>query len=456
MTFTTAQYDLNAVIAELDGLEIITDPSQLAKLSQDYYTYSPVLVEALSDKRGEIAVRVSTEEEVIRVSRTCVKHKVPLTVRGAGTGNYGQCVPLEGGVILDLSGMQNIKWIKPGSACVEPGVRLAAIDKQAREIGWEIRMAPSTYRKATIGGFIGGGSGGVGSVNYGQLRDRGNLLGLRVVTMEDEPRVIELRGDDVYKVAHAWGTNGIITELEIPLAPAYAWAEAIVAFPDFMTAVKFGQALSDSDGIVKKMVSICADPIPSYFAALKPYIPEKQHIALVLVAECCLEPFAELVREFSGQMCYQKSAQEASKGITLVEYAWNHTTLHARSVDPTLTYLQTLFPDDKELKVVEHLYSHFGDEVMMHLEFLRVHGAARPVGLQIVRYTTSDRLQEIMAYHDACNALIFNPHTYILEEGGRKTVDVQHLQFKEMVDPYGLLNPGKMRAWVERRNSKHP
>jgi FAD/FMN-containing dehydrogenase len=446
---TVPEYNLDAVMAELHPLEIITEAAQVAKLSQDYYTYSPLLQVALADKQGDIVVRATSEAEVLRVAKVCTQHKVPLTVRGAGTGNYGQCVPLAGGVILDLSGMQQVKWIKPGMACVEAGAKLAAIDKQTREMGWEIRMAPSTYRKATIGGFIGGGSGGIGSVNYGQLRDRGNILALRVVTMEAEPRIVELRGDDVYKVAHAWGTNGIITELEIPLAPAYPWAEAIVAFPDFMTSARFGQTLSNSDGIIKKMVCICADPIPNYFAALKSSIPDGSHIALVLIAESSLEPFGELVKEFQGNVCYQKSAQEASKGITLVEYSWNHTTLHARSVNPTLTYLQTIFPDDN-LKTVEQMYEHFGDEVMMHLEFLRIGGSARPAGLQIVRYSTPERLQEIMDYHDAHNALIFNPHTYILEEGGRKTVDMNHLQFKESMDPQGLLNPGKMRAWLER------
>ena len=450
MMFDPPQYDLESLIAELAGLEIVTDVAQVTKLSQDYYTYSPLLQEALSDKRGDVVVKVTSEAEVLRVAKVCVKHKIPLTVRGAGTGNYGQCVPLAGGVILDVSGMQQVKWVKPGIACVEPGAKLAAIDKQTRENGWEIRMFPSTYRKATIGGFIGGGSGGVGSVTYGQLRDRGNLLALRVVTMEEEPKVVELRGDDVYKVAHAWGTNGIITELEIPLAPAYAWSEAIVAFDDFMTSARFGQALGNSDGIIKKMVCICADPLPTYFAALKGSIPPGSHVAMVLVAECSLEPFAELVKEFGGEVCYQKTAQEASKGITLVEYSWNHTTLHARSVDPTLTYLQTLFPDDPELKVLEHLYDHYGDEVMMHLEFIRVGGSIRPVGLQVVRYTTGDRLQEIMDYHESVGAYIFNPHTYILEEGGRKTVDIQHLRFKERVDPLGLLNPGKMKAWLER------
>ncbi|MBD2020014.1 FAD-binding oxidoreductase [Leptolyngbya sp. FACHB-36] len=450
-TPTVSPIDLDTLLRELSGLDVITDTAQLAKLSLDYYHFSPVLQPLLSEKRGDVVVRPTSEAEVLRVAEVCVRQRVPLTVRGAGTGNYGQCIPLQGGVILDLTRMQTIKWIKPGMTRVEAGVKLAALDRQARETGWEIRMAPSTYRTSTVGGFIGGGSGGIGSVTYGQLRDRGNILACRVVTMEDQPRIIELRGDDVYKVAHAYGTNGIITELEIPLGPAYAWAETIVAFPEFMTAARFGQALSNSDGIIKKLVCICADPIPTYFAALRNSIPANAHCALVLVAECCLEPFAELVKSFGGTLCYQKSAQDASKGVTLVEYSWNHTTLHARSVDPSLTYLQTLFPPaDTNLSLMEHMYHHFGDEVMMHLEFLRVNGQAVPAALQIVRFTTPDRLQAIIHYHEEQGALIFNPHTYILEDGGMKMVDVEQLRFKQQVDPYGLLNPGKMRAWLEQ------
>lgn len=443
--------DWNALSSELTGIEIITDATQVAKLSQDYYTFSPVLQNLLSGKTGNLVARPVTEAQVLQVAAACVKYKAPLTMRGAGTGNYGQCVPLEGGVILDTTRLNAIRWIKPGLACVEPGVKLAALDKQAREAGWEMRMAPSTYRTATIGGFIGGGSGGIGSITYGQLRDRGNLHAVRVVTMEDVPRVIELRGDEVQKVNHAYGTNGIITELEIPLGPAYAWAELIVTFDDFMTAARFGQSLGDADGLIKKLICICAAPIPSYFAALRNQIPENSHCALLMVAECCLEPLQGLIREYGGTICYEKSAKEASKGTSLAEFTWNHTTLHARSLDQTLTYLQTLFPADKSLKLVEHMYHHFGEEVMMHLEFLRVNGTAIPAALQIVRYTTEERLKEIIRYHEEQGAFIANPHTYILEDGGRKSIDPVQLQFKEMVDPYGLLNPGKMKAWGERK-----
>ncbi|MEL6222931.1 MAG: FAD-binding oxidoreductase [Cyanobacteria bacterium J06627_8] len=450
MTAAVQSVDWDAFAASLDGIEVVRDVNQITKLSQDYYTFSPVLTAQLSDKRGDLVVRPTSEAEVIRVAAACVRERIPLTVRGAGTGNYGQCVPLEGGVILDLIKMNQIKWINPGVTCVEPGVKLVALDKKARESGWEVRMAPSTYRTATVGGFIGGGSGGIGSVMYGQLRDRGNLHAVRVVTMEDEPRVIELRGDDVQKVNHAYGTNGIITELEIPLGPAYPWSEFIVVFPDFMTAARFGQALCDSDGIIKKLVTICAWPVPSYFTALQASLPEGQSCALLMVSESCKEPLAELVREWGGQITSERASKDLGKGTMLMEYTWNHTTLHARSVDPSITYLQTLFPADKEMKLVEHMFHHFGDEVMMHLEFLRVGGTAIPAALQLVRYSTEERLNEIIRYHETKGAFIANPHTYILEDGGRKTIDPVQLKFKEEVDPYGLLNPGKMRAWEER------
>ncbi|NJN02036.1 MAG: FAD-binding oxidoreductase [Leptolyngbyaceae cyanobacterium SL_1_1] len=442
--------DWNRFASTLGDIEVIRDRPQVEKLSKDYYYFSPVLQGQLADKVADIVVRPQSEAEVLQVAKVCVEKKLPVTVRGAGTGNYGQCIPLEGGVVLDLSRLNTLKWLKPGIACVEAGAKLVAIDKVTRTSGWEIRMYPSTYRTATIGGFVGGGSGGIGSITYGQLRDRGNLNAVRVVTMEDEPRVLELRGDQVHKVLHAYGTNGIITELEIPLGPVYPWVELIVVFDQFMTAAKFGQALGEADGLVKKLISIHAWPIPSYFQALKSYLPQGKHAALLMVAEPSLELFEEMVKDWRAEITYRKSAAEAGKGTAIAEFTWNHTTLHARSVDPNLTYLQTLFPYDPELKLVEHMIDHFGDEVPMHLEFFRVEGKVIAAALQLVRYRDEARLHEIIRYHEDKGAFIANPHTYILEDGGRKMIDLAQVNFKAEVDPYGLLNPGKMRGWLER------
>jgi FAD/FMN-containing dehydrogenase len=108
--------------------------------------------------------------------------------------------------------------------------------------------------------------------------------------------------------------------------------------------------------------------------------------------------------------------------------------------------LQSIIPPEKGLQLVEHLYHHFGDEVMMHLEFIRMNGAVVPAALQLVRYTTETRLNEIITYHEAQGVFIANPHTYIIEDGGRKVIDPEQLKFKAMVDPYGLMNPGKSKV----------
>lgn len=447
---TSQSTNWQAFADALSPIETLLAPTQVNKLSKDYYYFSPILTEQLQDKVGNLVVRPKTESEVLEVAGACVAAKVPLTVRGAGTGNYGQAIPLAGGVILDLSAMNAVKWIKPGIACVEAGAKLAAIDRVSRPQGWEIRMSPSTYRTATIGGFIGGGSGGIGSVMYGQLADRGNLQAVRVVTLQDTPRVIELRGDAVHQVSHAYGTNGIITELEIPLGPAYPWAEVIVTFDSFMQAARFGQSLGNADGIVTKLISIHAWPIPSYFAALQDALPDGKAAALLIVSDSDRAAVNDLVKEWKGAIADYKDAQAANKGAAIAEFTWNHTTLHARNVDDSLTYLQTVFPYDPDLKLMQHMYEHFGDEVMMHLEYIRVQGKILPAALQLVRYSSAERLNEIIRYHEEKGAFIANPHTYLLEDGGRKTVDENQLRFKEQVDPYGLLNPGKMRGWLER------
>ena len=436
--------DYQAIASQLSGMETTSDRDRLTKLSLDYYHFSPILTAQLQDKRGDLAVFPTTEAEVLQIAQICVTNKIPLTVRGAGTGNYGQCIPLQGGVILDISKMNQIISLQPGSASVQPGVKMAAFDKQAREIGWELRMAPSTYRTATIGGFIGGGSVGMGSVNYGQISDRGNLRRVRLVTMEEQPRVIELKGDQVQNVLHAYGTTGIITELEISLAPAYPWQEAIAIFDDFMTAARFGQALSDSGGIVKKLVSIHDASISKYFTALQKYIPQEKHCALLMISEYDLAAFEDLVREYQGEITYSKSATEAIKGTSLLEFTWNHTTLHARSVDRNLTYLQTFY---FTLERLEQLYQEAGDEIMIHLEFLRAGDKAVPAGLQLIRYSTEERLNEIIRHHESLGAFIANPHVYTIEDGGNKQIDPQKVAFKQRVDPFGLLNPGKMRGF---------
>ncbi len=91
--------------------------------------------------------------------------------------------------------------------------------------------------------------------------------------MEEEPRVLEFRGEELARVSHAYGTNGIITEIEMPLAPAYDWVEMFVAFDDFMAAARFAEDLANQDGILIKLATVFEAPIAhDYFQRVKPHV----------------------------------------------------------------------------------------------------------------------------------------------------------------------------------------
>jgi FAD/FMN-containing dehydrogenase len=246
--------DWTAFAAELGDIPTITDPALVRQKSRDFFWYSPILKAQLDKKTADIVACPRSEAEVVAVAAQCARWRVPLTVRGGGTGNYGQAVPLEGGVVLDMTAMDQVVALEGGLLTVQPGAKLVDIDAHCRPLGWELRMHPSTKRTATIGGFIAGGSGGAGSITWGGLRDRGNLVATRVVSCEAEPRVVTLTGDATAGVNHAYGTTGIITQLTVGMAPAQPWMDVVAAFDDFDTAARFGLALGSADGIAKKLV----------------------------------------------------------------------------------------------------------------------------------------------------------------------------------------------------------
>lgn len=440
--------DIEGLKSDLADLAVETDPRRVRLKSRDAYWFSPILKQELDEVIGDLVVTPRDEAEVVRVVRACYARDVPITVRGAGTGNYGQAMPLSGGVVLDMTAMAAVKSIAPGRVVAEAGAVIVDIDKATRaHSAQELRMHPSTYRSASIGGFVAGGSSGVGSIKWGGLRDPGNIIRLRIVTMEAEPRVLDLIGDDILKIAHAYGTNGILTEVEMPLAPAYDWVDMIVEFDAFMDAAAFANDLGAQDGILTKLISVIAAPVPyAYFKRHQRFLTEGRHAVLLILAPHAVSAFEAFAKRYPGTVCFRSDdADVDTKGLPpLYELSWNHTTLRAMRIDPTLTYLQSLYPFPNQLALIEKTLELFGDEVPLHLEFLRFDGNVTCFGLPLVRYTTAERLDEIMRIHEANGVPIFNPHRYTLEEGGMKRTDEVQYAFKKEADPKGLLNPGKV------------
>jgi FAD/FMN-containing dehydrogenase len=425
-------------------------------LSQDFYWFSPVLKRQLAGLRADAVVRPKSEDEIRAVVAACAQQGVPITLRGSGTGNYGQCMPLHGGVILDLSAYNQLLWCQAGVARAQCGIRMMEMDRQTQAEGFELRCVPSTYRSATLGGLYGGGFGGVGSINYGPLASTGNVLGVRAMSIEPEPKTVELRAPEALLLHHVYGTNGLVLELEVALAPAHPWLESVVCFDTFDAAIEFADALASAPGIAKKSVTLFAAPIPDLLTQAVPMLAgcmaTGTHAVFTLVAHSAQAPLAQLVAEFKGRITWQKTAAEVrASNRTLVEFTWNHTTLHAMKVDKGLTYIQSGFVAGQHVQQAKTLRALLGDEVPVHLEFIRTkEGLMTCSGLQLVRFSTEERLNQIMQIHRDHGVYIANPHVYVVEDGKQGQVNPDVVASKLRMDPAGLLNPGKLRGWEQR------
>ncbi|MEM9043380.1 MAG: FAD-binding oxidoreductase [Pseudomonadota bacterium] len=446
-------YPIDDLISALGEIATETHPRRVQMKSRDFYWYSPILKVELDDVTADLLVMPRNEEEVLTVLAECFKRRIPVTPRGSGTGNYGQAMPLAGGALLDLSGLKQIKSIANGRAVVEPGVVLWELEKAAREEGRELRMFPSTVETASVGGFIAGGSAGVGSIHWGGLKDLGNILRLRIATMEAEPQLIDLTGPDVMLAHHAYGTTGIITEIELPLAPAHNWVDVLVSFDKFDAVLRCGEELGQADGILLRELGAVQAPVPhTYFKRHQKFLDEQDHVLFAMVAPESIDPMLHVVGKHGGQVRYRMdtATDEEKKGVPhIFSLGWNHTTLRALRVDPSITYLQVGYPGPDPIARIQRMIEIFGEEVPVHVEFLRGGGEMYFSGLPLVRFTTPERLDEIMAIHEAEGCPNYSPHVSTIEEGGGGHSNPDHVVFKRRVDPEGLLNPGKMIAWED-------
>ena len=98
---------------EVKNLEIIESRSDVKRLSKDFYNYSPILAEKLNGCIADLVVRPSDHNAVRKVAEICWEFSIPLTLRGAGTGNYGQAVPLSKGVVMQMNHFNKLEEFDP-------------------------------------------------------------------------------------------------------------------------------------------------------------------------------------------------------------------------------------------------------------------------------------------------------------------------------------------------------
>ena len=441
---------LEAFVYDIGSITYRDEANVLAVKSKDYFWYSPILKEQLDDCVGQLLVIPKTEEEVMTIAAAIARHRIPLTIRGGGTGNYGQCIPIEGGVVLETTKLNKVLEISEGRVVCEAGARIEQVEKAVAESCQMLSMFPSTKRLATMGGFVSGGSGGIGSLRNGMLRDGQNITYLRIVTVEEEPRVIELYGKDILKAQHAYGTNGIITAMDYALTPAKDWIHTIALFNNYAAALDFAKQAQE-ENLDAFLMTVVERRFAQYYRKLTDYFPPELDAVFSMIAPEAVADYNARVKDAGGTVSLAKTLHEIEEANLppAWECGWNHTTLQALKQEPKVwTYLQVAYPRPFDPKLVERQMKRYGDELFFHHEMARMDGQIQIFALPILRWASKERTYEIiheMEELDGC--MIFDPHVITIEDGGMKEIDSTLIEFKKEADPYGLMNPGKTRGW---------
>jgi glycolate oxidase len=228
----------NAVVSELQQIvgraQVVHDPHDLLIFERDG---------SISGALPDAVVLPTERDQVVKVVKVAARHGIPVVPRGAGTGLSGGAVTLKGGIALQLSRMRRILEIdeEARTAVVEPGVVNADLQQAVGRRGLFYAPDPSSQKACTIGGNAAENSGGPHCLYYGVTTN--HVIGLEVVFADGE--VAWLGGDAPDRVGldllgvmvGSEGTLGTITKVKVKLLPL---PESVVtlmaAFPTVDTA----------------------------------------------------------------------------------------------------------------------------------------------------------------------------------------------------------------------------
>lgn len=213
--------------------------------------------------RPVAAVWPVTTGQVAAIVGLAAQHRQPLIPRGAGTGLAGSAVPVESGIVVDLCRMNRILKLRIADrACVvQPGVVYADLNRALGAHGFCFPPDPASGSVCTIGGNVATNAGGIRGAKYGVTRDY--VLGLEVVLPDG--RVMRT-GSACIKNASGYdltrffvgseGTLGIVTEITLKINPRpRAQTVALAGFANLEDA---GQTVSDimHSGIIPSVCEI--------------------------------------------------------------------------------------------------------------------------------------------------------------------------------------------------------
>jgi len=436
---------------------LVYQPEELAPFECDglsAYRRQPLLVAMPTDA-----------EQVQAVLAACNALGVPVVARGAGTGLSGGALPLERGVLLNLSGMNKILQVDPDNrlARVQPGVRNLQISEAVKSLGLYYAPDPSSQIACSIGGNVAENAGGVHCLKYGLTVH--NVAAVELVTMEGQrltlgTSALDGPGLDLLALVHgSEGLLGVIVEITVRLLPTPRQARLAVAAFDRVDQAGDAVARIVASGILPAGLEMmdrgCIEAVNDFLDISYPLcealvlceldgIEEEIESQLALAGDIFRQGGARQVTVSSSeqerlQLWSGRKSAFPAVGRMSPDYYCMDGTIPRRHLASVLEQIQRL-SREYGLSVVNVF--HAGDG---NLHPLILYDANKPGQLQTAEQLGGKILEACVAV----GGTITGEHGVGIEKIDQMCVqfsEAELAQFhalKAAFDPQGLLNPGK-------------
>ncbi|UCG10639.1 MAG: FAD-binding oxidoreductase [Dehalococcoidia bacterium] len=211
--------------------------------SHDIAAMPSLIKPFIGNTTPEAVVQPQTEAELVELVRWATEQNVPLTPRGKASTGYGGVLPVKKGLVIDFYQMSQVSHIdaKAMTATAQAGVVWEKLDQKLQKHDLTLRLYPTSYPAATVGGWLAQGGAGIGSFEFGWFQD--NVASARVVLPDG--KVQEFSGAELDLISSAEGITGFITEVTLRVQPLEDMKIIAIGCPDPHDLQQLVQAIID-------------------------------------------------------------------------------------------------------------------------------------------------------------------------------------------------------------------
>jgi glycolate oxidase len=428
----------------------------------------PKMMDLAFKFKPDLIVRPKNAKEISEIVKLAVKEGIPIIPRGGASWGLGGAVPVNGGIVLDMTSMKEIIEIDEDNLCVnvEAGVSWKILYDTIFHKGYIVGSYPSSAFAATIGGWINTGGVGIGTYKYGSIGNQ--LRSMEIVLPNGE--IIKTGFNNVLSNSSGYnltdiflgseGTLGIITKVTLKIYPKPEEIRPVsYDFPRIEDMVKATKSITRSKALPLHLGFLDKNHF-EYLKLLGKDVPVVRKILLNIAFEGdsrAIDYEEEVLDKIS----------KSNNGLKMKNHKANHEweerfyEMRTKKVGPSLITGEAMTPISTMLPLINGIYKTFKKMKLRAAitGFISDRNTAtfmpyyltdeRKLVRSLLSMSFTKKLGDLAFKHGGRPAGLGIFFTSNLKRLHGNSVPLM-FDLKSTLDPHNIMNPGKLTEGVTR------